>query len=54
MIDMIIIAVLGLGIGAAVGYIWRAKKRGVKCIGCPYSGSCPHSADGCGCKKEQK
>ena len=26
-------------------YIYREKKRGVKCVGCPYAGSCEkHSA----------
>ena len=28
----------------AVAYLIRAKKRGVKCVGCPSGGTCP----GCG------
>jgi len=37
---------------AAVTYIVRAKKRGVKCVGCSAAGSCctPKKEDaGCGC-----
>ncbi|MBR4961754.1 MAG: FeoB-associated Cys-rich membrane protein [Clostridia bacterium] len=41
--DIIIIAILGLILGAAGGYVYKAKKNGKKCIGCPDSGSC-----GCG------
>ncbi len=26
----------------AVRYIVKQKKKGVKCIGCPYADSCPH------------
>ena len=32
---VIIVAVIGL----AVAYIFKAKKRGQKCIGCPYAKS---------------
>lgn len=39
-IDIIIIAVIVLIIGGAALYIYRAKKRGVKCIGCPNGASC--------------
>ncbi len=27
-------------VGGALAYIIREKKRGAKCIGCPYSNSC--------------
>ena len=46
MINMIIIAALALVLGGAAWYIWRAKKRGQKCIGCPYAGK-----KGCSCGK---
>jgi len=48
-IDYIAIAVIALIIGAALFYIIRAKKRGEKCVGCPYAKSCGgkcHSACG--------
>jgi len=31
-------------ISLAASYIIREKKRGVKCIGCPYAGSCQKQA----------
>lgn len=38
--NIIIIAVV-LAIVAAVGvYLYRAKKRGQACVGCPYSKEC--------------
>lgn len=39
MMDLIIGAILVIIIGAAVAYIVKSKKSGVKCIGCP-SGGC--------------
>lgn len=54
--DIVILAVVVLILGAAIFYMYRAKKSGKKCIGCP-DGCC--SADqkskgccGCGEKKE--
>ena len=48
-----------LGIAAILGlvtfYILRQKKKGVKCIGCPSSGSCSgkcSGCSGCGCGHE--
>ncbi|MBO5165394.1 MAG: FeoB-associated Cys-rich membrane protein [Lachnospiraceae bacterium] len=52
LIDIILVLVLLLILGAAVAYIVRAKKKGAKCIGCPASGTCGHKskgASGCGC-----
>lgn len=50
--DFIIIAVIVVIIGAAVAYIVKAKKSGVKCIGCSAGGQCSHKHGedaGCGC-----
>lgn len=47
--NVILIALLGLIIGGAAGYIYKAKKRGVKCIGCPNSGKCSGNCSGCSC-----
>lgn len=44
MADIIVTLILVLLIGSAVAYIVKAKKSGVKCIGCPAGGSCPGSA----------
>jgi hypothetical protein len=51
--DIIVIAVIGLIVGAAVGYIVKAKRKGQTCIGCPYSSSCPSGKGGCGCAEKQ-
>ncbi len=45
--NIIIIAVLIAVVGIAGFYIYKAKKSGKKCIGCPYSGSCS-GENGCG------
>ncbi len=43
MADFIVAVILIAMIGGAVAYIIKAKKSGVKCIGCPAGGSCPGS-----------
>lgn len=45
MTDFIVILVVILIVGAALAYIIRAKKAGVKCIGCPFEESCSSHAD---------
>lgn len=52
LIDIILVLVLLLILGAAVAYIVRAKKNGAKCIGCPAGGTCSRKSKGdtgCGC-----
>lgn len=49
MTDLIVLAVIIVILGLAIGYIVKAKKSGVKCIGCPSGGSCAHKGCGCGC-----
>jgi hypothetical protein len=51
--DIIIIAVIAAILGSAVWFIYRSKKSGKKCIGCPDSGcsactSCASCSCGCG------
>lgn len=38
--DIIIIVVIVLIIGFSILYLIKQKKKGRKCIGCPYSDSC--------------
>lgn len=38
--DFIVGGILLVLLGAALTYIFRAKKKGVKCIGCPAVGNC--------------
>ena len=40
MVNVIIIAVAVSVVGLAVFYVYKAKKKGQKCIGCPYSKQC--------------
>ncbi|MBR2923555.1 MAG: FeoB-associated Cys-rich membrane protein [Clostridia bacterium] len=49
MANAIVIFVLILIVGAAAAYVIKAKKRGQKCIGCPYAKECTSQVCGCGC-----
>lgn len=54
-VGLIIVAI----VGAAVAYIIKEKKKGVKCIGCPSAGACASakkcSAEGgCGCHADEE
>ena len=55
-VDYVIIALVVLILGGAAWYVWRAKKSGAKCIGCPdaktCSGNCSGCSGGCGCRKK--
>jgi len=46
MMDGIVIAVLVCIIGGVCLYLYRAKKRGETCIGCPYGKQCAHCGKG--------
>ncbi len=51
--NIIVGVIILLIIAGAIGYIVKAKKRGVKCIGCAAGKSCSSgkngASDGCGC-----
>ena len=47
MADLIVIGIVAVIVGLAGLYVYRAKKRGTKCIGCP--GGCGGSCNGCPC-----
>lgn len=51
--DIIIIAILILILGGAAWCIYRSRKSGKKCIGCPDSSTCSGNCSGScsGCKK---
>lgn len=46
--NAIIVAVLAVVVGLAVRYVYKQKKKGKKCIGCPYCDSCSSKENGCG------
>ena len=47
-VDIIIIAVLLAILGGAIFYIRKARKKGVKCIGCPEGTKCCGNCAACG------
>ena len=53
MADLIVIGILLIIIGAAITHIVKAKKSGVKCIGCPAGGKCSCKKDK-SCKNDTK
>lgn len=40
MIDLILALLLLAIVGGAAAYLYRAKRRGVRCVGCPSGGNC--------------
>ena len=55
MTDLIVIAILAVVLGLAVRYIYKEKKSGARCIGCPHSKSCASAKSGgcsCGCGED--
>ena len=46
--NIIIIAIIVVIVGVAALYVYKAKKSGKKCIGCPYAKQCGSKCDG-GC-----
>ena len=46
-VNIVLIAAITLILGGAGFYIYKAKKSGKKCIGCPDSGSCSGHCAGC-------
>lgn len=45
---VIVIIILAAILGGAIAYIYKAKKRGVKCIGCPHGATCGKDGNQCG------
>lgn len=52
MINIILVLILSVIIGGSAFYIYRAKKAGKKCIGCPYAKDC--DANKCSCNLSKK
>ena len=52
--NIILIALLGVILGGAAGYVYKSKKKGVKCIGCPDGSKCGGACSGyCSCSQEE-
>ena len=52
MVNVIAVLVLLVIVAAAGGYVYKAKKSGQKCVGCPYAKECSARANGCGCQSK--
>ena len=50
-VEIIAVIAIVLIIGVAIAYIVKEKKRGNKCIGCPYAKECSNR---CGCQGKGK
>ena len=54
MIDLLIILVLLAIAGGIIFYLYKAKKRGETCIGCPYAKECAKKYAGSPCSSVKK
>lgn len=50
LIDYLILGIIVLILALVIWYLHRAKKKGVKCIGCPDGAKCSGSCAGCSCQ----
>ena len=50
MTNLIILAVVAVILLVVIRYLVKAKRRGVKCVGCPHAKSCgSNTGHTCGC-----
>ena len=45
--NIILIAILIFIVGSILFYLYKAKKRGEHCIGCPYAKECSKKSNTC-------
>lgn len=55
MTDLIVGIILIVILGSAIAYVVKAKRSGVKCIGCPSAGNCSsrNKQNSCGCSSDE-
>lgn len=51
--DVIIVVIVLCIVGAVCTYLYKAKKRGETCVGCPYAKQCGGKCNG-GCDSNNK
>ena len=52
--NLVLFIVLAVILALAGLYVYRAKKKGKACIGCPYRGQCGSETNGgCNCSEEK-
>lgn len=49
--DIVLLAVIVLILGLAGFYVYKSRKNGVKCIGCPDASACSGRCENCDHKK---
>ena len=49
MTDILILAIILAILSGAAVYIYKAKKSGAKCIGCPQAKTCGGNCGSCNC-----
>lgn len=53
MTDVIVVAVILVIVAAAAAYIIKAKRSGVKCVGCPAGSTCNGACQSCSGRASQ-
>lgn len=53
-LDVLPILIIVLIVGGVCFYLYKQKKRGRKCIGCPYCDACSSAKSGSGCCQGSK
>ncbi len=51
-VNIVLVAVLVIIVGAALIYLYKAKKSGQKCVGCPYAKKCGSAKCSCGSNEQ--
>ncbi|MBQ8524314.1 MAG: FeoB-associated Cys-rich membrane protein [Clostridia bacterium] len=46
MVNLILVVILAAIAGSIIWYLYRAKKRGATCIGCPHAKKCGGNCSG--------
>ncbi len=52
--NIIVVLILLVITAGIIWYLVRTKKRGEKCIGCPYAKQCTGKCGGCSCESDNK
>lgn len=46
MADVIVVGIVLVFVCAAIWYLWKEKRKGTRCVGCPSSGCCSGCCSG--------
>ena len=48
--NIVVVVLLAAIVAGIVFYLYRAKKQGATCIGCPHAKQCAKNGGGCNCQ----